>query len=486
MRVLLITALIVLKSVALMAAPPTADETRSALNKAVTFFRTQVSADGGYLWSYSADLAERAGENAASKTTIWIQPPGTPAVGEALLEAWLVCREPALLEAARDAAHVLADGQLLSGGWDYRIETDPALRGGWAYRVDAERSGKTPSPKARNVTTLDDDNTQSALRFLLKMDHLPETRSDRIHAAVDHALSSLLKAQYANGAWPQRYSSFPGPDQYPPLKATYPESWSRTFPKLDYTGYCTLNDDTLADLIDTMFLAAALRKDDRCSAAARRAGEFLIRAQMPEPQPTWAQQYNEQMQPAWARKFEPPAITGGESQGAIRILLTLYRHTGDAKFLAPIPKALDWLERSQLPEGGLARFYELRTNRPLYFTKDYVLTHDDNDLPTHYGFKVGSNGLKSLRQQLEDSRQGKAKPPQVWTAERRAPKVSDSLRDQAATVLAALDERGAWVEDGRMKAIENSRATRIITTTAFMKNIATLSRYLAAVRSADR
>lgn len=74
--------------------------------------------------------------------------------------------------------------------------------------------------------------------------------------------------------------------------------------------------------------------------------------------------------------------------------MRLYIRTGGRKYLAPIPRALAYLKASQLPDGLLARFYELKTNKPLYFTKDYQLTHDDSDVPTHYGFKQrrGSTG----------------------------------------------------------------------------------------------
>ena len=39
------------------------------------------------------------------------------------------------------------------------------------------------------------------------------------------------------------------------------------------------------------------------------------------------------MHPAWARKFEPPSVTGGESQGIIRTLLRIYRETGERRYL---------------------------------------------------------------------------------------------------------------------------------------------------------
>ena len=67
--------------------PLTRVRATAALHKAVGFFREKVSADGGYLWRYSEDLTRREGEGKAERGTSWVQPPGTPTVGEGLLEA---------------------------------------------------------------------------------------------------------------------------------------------------------------------------------------------------------------------------------------------------------------------------------------------------------------------------------------------------------------------------------------------------------------
>ena len=204
---------------------------------------------------------------------------------------------------------------------------------------------------------------------------------------------------------------------------------------------------------------------------------------MPEPQPAWAQQYDFDMHPCWARKFEPASITGGESQGAIRILTRLFVETGDRKFLAPIPKALDYLERSRLPNGQIARFYELQTNKPLYFTKTYELTYDDSDLPTHYGFKQDGK-LDQLRREYD----GVTKLTEKELVARRdskpsRPKSSKSLEAQVQKLIESLDDRGAWVEDGQLRYHGKSDPTRrVIDSGTFIRNIGTLSRYLAAVR----
>ena len=63
-------------------------EAEKALKKAVTFFRTHVATEGGYLYRYSEDLSKREGEGRTNDRTVWVQPPGTPAVGLAYLRAW--------------------------------------------------------------------------------------------------------------------------------------------------------------------------------------------------------------------------------------------------------------------------------------------------------------------------------------------------------------------------------------------------------------
>ncbi|MHC4228550.1 MAG: pectate lyase, partial [Planctomycetota bacterium] len=129
------------------------EQATQALRRATDFFRNEVSTEGGYLWRYSEDLTLREGEGKANDTLIWVQPPGTPSVGMVYLAAYEATGDSYYLDAARDAAYALVRGQLRSGGWDYRIEFDPKRRQRYAYRVEPEKEG------ARNVSTMDDDNT---------------------------------------------------------------------------------------------------------------------------------------------------------------------------------------------------------------------------------------------------------------------------------------------------------------------------------------
>jgi PelA/Pel-15E family pectate lyase len=457
---------------------PDAAAVREGVHRAVRFFRHDVAGDrGGYLWRYSADLSLREGEGVASKTTAWLQPPGTPSVGEAYLNAYLLTKDPVLKEAVVETAMALVRGQLQSGGWSNDIQFAPEDRKKIAYRVD-DKPGKF------NRTTFDDDKSQSALRFLMRTDQTLEFKTAAIHEACQYALDAFIKAQYPNGAWPQQYDEFPIPADFPVTKAGYPANWPREYPSKKYTEFYTLNDGNIAKLIETMLLAAEVYQEPRYKASAIKGGEFFLLAQMPDPQPGWAQQYSREMHPVWARKFEPPSITGGESQGVMETLLLLARETGDDKFLKPIPQALAYYKKSVLPNGRLARFYELKTNRPLYFTKDYQLTYSSDDMPTHYAFIVG-NSLDRIQREYDRLASTDRSQWKSVQSERKS-RMTSGLKDRARKILADMDDRGAWVERGELKYHKDASQVReIIDPKTFRKNLETLAEFLAASSSGN-
>lgn len=444
----------------------------SAARKGTTFYWKELSTRGGYLWKYSADLKLREGEGKQIEKTVWVQPPGTPAVGEAYVRLYKATHEKLFLDAALAAADALRQGQLRSGGWQANIEFDPQERLRYAYRLDPV--GKK---QQRNQSSLDDDKTQSALRFLMQLDQALEFKNADVHEMTQFALEHLLKSQFPNGGFPQVWDDPYDAAKHPVVKASFPSGWPRTYPGHENYWYrYTLNDDLLPDVLQTLLLAKDIYGDKSYDMAIRKVGDFLILAQLPEPQPAWAQQYDFAMQPAWARKFEPPAITGGESQGALRVLMEVYRQTGDKKYLAPIPSALAYLKKSQLTDGRLARFYELETNKPLYFTKEYVLTYDSGDLPTHYSFKVGSKLA-----QIEREYQKLLKTPSadlLKLRERQTSKPNAAREQEVRQIIDALNDQGAWVEMGSLKYQKYQGP--IIDMATAVKNFQVLAEYLAA------
>ncbi len=474
------------------AAQTTPAKARDALHRAVVFMHMHIATQGGYNWVASGDGKLRMGEGWAGMTKAWVQPPGTPSIGQAFLDAYDATGDPAALAAARDAAHALVHGQLQSGGWHYHIDFAESTR--LAYRLSKRGDAVDKSDdgvggwqqwsKRRNrynVSQLDDDTTQAALRFLIRYDQAVKSKDKSVHAALRYGLDALLGTQYANGGWSANFDRFPksppNTSHYPPLAASYPNTWSRTWTN-DWTGCYVLNDDIVADAIDTLLAAHRAYDDPRYLAGAQLAGAFLIRAQMPDPQPAWAQQYDRHMHPVWSRKFEPPAICGHESQTAMRALLTLYRATGDKTFLKPVPRAIAYFRKSELPGGKLARFYELKTNRPLYFKRTgnrYDLTYSDDELPDHYGF-IQDSRIDAIEAEYKHLlARGHDAPQEVG-------KVS---AQDAARIITAMDDRGAWVERGIMRNAEGRKVepeSGIILSKTFIRNVERLSRYVKQSR----
>jgi len=79
-------------------------EATDALKRAVSYFAGQVATEGGYVYYYTEDLTRRWGEGEATPIQIWVHPPGTPAVGEAMLAAWRATGDPNGWPSRRDSA----------------------------------------------------------------------------------------------------------------------------------------------------------------------------------------------------------------------------------------------------------------------------------------------------------------------------------------------------------------------------------------------
>jgi CBS domain-containing protein len=291
-------------------------------------------------------------------------------------------------------------------------------------------------------------------RLLMRLDRDLGFKDAPIHEAAIFALDSLIKAQYPNGAWPQRYSRFPDPKSFPIKPASYPDAWPRTWPGADYYAHYTFNDDSIVDMIDAMLEAGRMYKDARYLASAERGGEFILLAQMPEPQPGWAQQYDRDMHPAWARRFEPPAITGGEAQSVMKALLLLFRETGKRKYLEPLPRALAYYGRSVLPDV------------------------DNPSEITHYAVLVSGAWLAGIEQEyraLQNADPASLKRPDrlhglsPWSLNRSA--AESGVEDtRVRAIIDAMDPRGAWVEEGTI-----GKTNRLVSVFAARDMVVTLA-----------
>ncbi|TWT80281.1 Pectic acid lyase [Planctomycetes bacterium CA13] len=437
----------------------------SAIRKAVVFYRGQVASHGGYVYYYSTDMSQRWGEGMATADQIWVQPPATPTVGMAYLKAYEAIGDSDCLDAAQDAAEALVYGQRRSGGWSNSID----LKGrklGFQYEGGTRRKD--------GISSLDDGQTQAAIQLLVLVDEALEFKNDEIHESATTALDTLLSAQFPGGGFPQVWKE-PVAKQ-PVLKASFPKYEWRTDGRIkNYWDMYTLNDNVCGHVAGALITAHRVYQDDRYITALKRLGDFLVLAQMPEPQPAWAQQYNYDMHPIWARKFEPPAIAGDESQEVIETLMKISIATGDRKYLEPIPRALAYLKRSLLPDGRLARYYELTTNRPLYMVRQdkstYALTYDDSNLPSHYRWKWDSK-VTELERRLHA----------VKTGQQARSKTKGELQSKVSRIVQELDEQGRWLSTyvgqplvGQPKFPPDAK---FLSSEVFSRNITILSDYL--------
>jgi PelA/Pel-15E family pectate lyase len=433
------------------------------MKRATEFYRTRVASHGGYVYHYSLDLSQRWGEGEATADQIWVQPPGTPTVGLAYVAAYKATGDRYYLEAIEEVATALIYGQLKSGGWTNCIDFDPK-----GARVAQYRNGRGGG---KNYSSLDDGQTQTAIRFMIHADATFEFKNAAIHDASIRALDALLAAQFPSGGFPQTWNG-PVPKQ-PIVQANFPDHDYRTEGRVkNYWDMPTLNDNVCVHVAHALRDAHETYKDAKYLDALKKLGDFLLLAQMPEPQPAWAQQYNYQMQPIWARRFEPPAIAGHESQGVVALLIEIAGVTNDKKYIQSLPAAIAYLRRSTLPDGQVARYYELKTNRPLYMHREgdeYTLTFDDKDLPSHYSWKSKSQ-VEKLQKQLDNF--GKPTKPKKHGSQ----EVDQIIKD--------LDSQGRWITTADGNRLVGQAKLRpgeqFISSAAFSENLTVLCEFLNA------
>ena len=110
----------------------------------------------------------------------------------------------------------------------------------------------------------------------------------------------------------------------------------------------------------------------------------------------WCAQHDERtLEPAWARNYEPPTLSGSESVGIVRFLMEIDRPTPE--IVAAVDAAVAWLKAVAIEGLRLeeftgtdgtrdrrvvadpaapplwARFYDLGTNRPIFTGRDKVV-----------------------------------------------------------------------------------------------------------------
>lgn len=427
------------------------NKAEAALVKGVEYFHT-LNIHGGYVYNYLLDKSRKWGETEYFGNTIEVQPPGTPAVGESFISAYEVTEESAFLKYAEETAHALLAGQNIHGGWDHTINFD-----------NEEKS---------DFVSFDDNQTQSAIRFLMHIDQYSDDPD--IEHGVIKALKLMLKSQFESGAWPHYY----------PERGTYDD-------------YATFNDGGINMCVDVMIDAYKYYQVAEYYKSIELAGKYIYISQLPPPQSGWAQQYNEFLQPVWARTFEPPSVCPMVTIRNINTLMDIYLLTEDDYYLEPIPDAVRWMNDSKLPNGKWARFVELGTNEPLYYDRGRIRVDSPEELSVErrltYGYQqdlsevfdstvskyeslktLGSGGYKELLEKYYSSENYLHK-----------------LEQDVIQIINEQDEQGRWVSKndrfknklpGKMWKGDFLNADRI-SSEKFNSYINKLSEFISAYRN---
>ncbi|HPH23874.1 MAG TPA: pectate lyase [Chitinophagaceae bacterium] len=284
--------------------------------------------------------------------------------------------------------------------------------GGWPknYDISAILTPQQKDTLLQNkqsvYTTFDNRTTYSHIALLSKVYYV--IKDEQYKKAALKGIEFILTAQYANGGWPQFY----------PLQK-------------NYSRYITFNDDAMAgimfllkDIIDQKleynFIDNALRT--RIKHAFNKGIDCILKMQINDGgKPTvWCQQHNEiTLEPIWARKFEPPSITNGESCKIILLLMSI--QSPSPEVIQAIENAIVWLNESKIYNTRVktvdatptqfayhfsnkdkvvlidstappiwTRYYELKTHRPIFCNRDskivYTLAEVERERRTGYGW----------------------------------------------------------------------------------------------------
>jgi pectate lyase len=268
-------------------------------------------------------------------------------------------------EAARIAANVLSH-QSPEGSWPKNTDTTRPYTG----------------DPAQLKGTFDNGATTGELRFLARM-HV-ETKDDRYGRAFLKGLDHVLKAQYPTGGWPQFH---------PPPKT--------------YHRHVTFNDNAMVRLMNFMrdvatrkefaFVVADRRRDAKD--AFDRGIDCILKCQVKVDGilTAWCAQHDQvDFSPRVGRTYELASLSGAESVGVVRLLMSL--DDPSPEVVRAVEGAVAWFEAAkvegtrvvmvrdeQSPTGRnkvvvndpeapplWARFYEIGTKRPMFADRDGV------------------------------------------------------------------------------------------------------------------
>jgi PelA/Pel-15E family pectate lyase len=255
---------------------------------------------------------------------------------------------------------------------------------GWPKDTDM-----TTRAEQRSRSTIDNGATTTQIAYLSHV--FQATQCSAFRDAAVAGLEYLFSGQYENGGWPQE---FPNGD--------------------DYHTHITFNDNAMLHVL-ALLRSVALREapyeylDEsfvpRATDSVARGIDVILACQVvTDGENTgWCAQHDEvTLEPAAARSYELPSLSGSEGVGIVRFLMTIDEPSPEVR--AAIEGAVAWFEAVKItgiridetvdasqPTGEdrvvvedpgappiWARFYELETYRPIFSSRCEVPECDED------------------------------------------------------------------------------------------------------------
>lgn len=275
---------------------------------------------------------------------------------------------------AQQLAEIILSYQTPSGGWSKHT----------GYSAGARKPGMLlssqylPGKRPHYLATFDNRSTTEQMNFLAYA--WQATQREEYKAAFLRGLDFILSAQNPNGGWPQVY----------PLEGGYHDD-------------VTFNDDAMTHVLELLLgivtnepyygMVDAARRE-KVAASLHSGIDCVLKTQVEiEGKKTvWCAQVDPiTLQPSNARAMEPATLSGGESVGILRFLMSLNQPSPEV--VQAIESGLAWFEQAKVTgikrekrdgktvyvpdptstEVYWSRFYDLKTGKPVFPGRDGVL-----------------------------------------------------------------------------------------------------------------
>lgn len=261
--------------------------------------------------------------------------------------------------------------------------------GGWGKNVDyanvtADDVKAAQADRANPEATIDNGATHTEIRYLAKV--WQAAKLERCKEGALRGIELLLKTQYPNGGWPQFVA---GRTKGYWLHVTFNDG--------AMVGVLSLLDDIARKRPEFAFVDEERRQ--KCEQAVAKGVECILKCQVvvAGKRTAWCAQHDEKtLKPAKARAYELPSLSGAESVGILRFLMSIEKPGPEV--VEAVRAAAAWFQKAkitgirvekvagaQYENGGdrvvvkdakapplWARFYEIETGRPFFCSRDGI------------------------------------------------------------------------------------------------------------------